>query len=156
LTDFSTSLAVSVWDVLETAIATASSIGLKVKTNLDTTVSSRAPESGGNVAAIKAKTDQLAFTVANRVDANALQVGDKVGYSLSSAGIDAIWDQASILTLSFESLLTRLYQMINNKMKVTDATGVVTLRNIGDTSTIATGSVTDNLTETVRAELTWL
>ncbi|HLB80616.1 MAG TPA: hypothetical protein VJJ77_08930, partial [Dongiaceae bacterium] len=41
LTAFSTALAVSVWDVLESAIATASSIGLKVKTNLDATVSSR-------------------------------------------------------------------------------------------------------------------
>src|SRR3989338_1939570 len=34
LTAFSTSLALSVWDVLETAILTASSIGLKVKNNL--------------------------------------------------------------------------------------------------------------------------
>lgn len=42
LTAFSTALAVSVWDVLESAIATASSIGLKVKTNLDATVASRA------------------------------------------------------------------------------------------------------------------
>ena len=41
LTAFSTSLAVSVWDVLETAIMTASSIGLKVKNNLDAAVSSR-------------------------------------------------------------------------------------------------------------------
>ena len=41
LSAFSTALALSVWDVLETAIATASSIGLKVKTNLDAAVSSR-------------------------------------------------------------------------------------------------------------------
>lgn len=42
--------------------------------NLDTTVSSRAPESGGNIASIKAKTDQLSFTVTNRVDANVTHV----------------------------------------------------------------------------------
>jgi hypothetical protein len=41
LTAFSTALAVAVWDVLEAAIATASSIGVKLKTNLDATVSSR-------------------------------------------------------------------------------------------------------------------
>ena len=41
LSAFSTALAASVWDVLESAIATASSIGLKVKTNLDAAISSR-------------------------------------------------------------------------------------------------------------------
>ena len=41
LTAFSTALALSVWDVLETAIATASSIGLKLKTNLDAAITSR-------------------------------------------------------------------------------------------------------------------
>ena len=80
---------------------------------------------------------------------------DKADFALSSASRDAIWDQASVLTLSFESLLTRAYQMINNKMNVTIATGVVALRNIGDTGTIATGSVTTDLTTDVRLELTW-
>jgi hypothetical protein len=41
LTSFSTSLALAVWDVLESAITTANSIGVKVKNNLDATVSSR-------------------------------------------------------------------------------------------------------------------
>lgn len=74
---------------------------------------------------------------------------------LAAAGIDAVWDRASTLTLSFEQLLTRAYQMINNKMNVTDADGTVALRNIGDTVTLATGSVTDNSTTTTRLELTW-
>lgn len=39
--------------------------------------------------AIKAKTDQLVFTVANRVDSNALQIGDKTGYAIGSGGIAA-------------------------------------------------------------------
>jgi hypothetical protein len=80
---------------------------------------------------------------------------DKADFALSSASRDAVWDQASVLTLSFESLLTRAYQMVNNKMNVTDATGVVALRNIGNTGNIATGSVTDDLTTTVRGELAW-
>lgn len=41
LTAFSTALALSVWDVLETAILTASSIGLKVKNNLDAAITTR-------------------------------------------------------------------------------------------------------------------
>jgi hypothetical protein len=122
---------------------------------IDVAISSRAPESGGNVAAIKAKTDQLAFTVTNRVDANALQVGDKTGYSLSSTGIDAIWDATGSLGLSFETLLQRAYEMINNKMTVNESTGAVALRNIGDTATIATGSVTSASGSTTRAELSW-
>ena len=40
-------------------------------------------------------------------------------------------------------------------MNVTDATGVVALRAIGDGSTIATSTLTDNLTTTTRAEVTW-
>lgn len=68
---------------------------------------------------------------------------------------DGTFDRASSLTLSFEQLITRTYQILNDKMNVTDATGAVALRAIGDGSTVATGSVTDNLTTTVRGELTW-
>ena len=81
---------------------------------------------------------------------------DKADFALSSASRDAIWDQASAITLSFETLLSRAYQMISNKMNVTDATGAVALRNIGDTGIIATGSVTDDSTTTTRAELSWV
>lgn len=88
-------------------------------------------------------------------DGVVVAAGSKTGYALSSAGIDAVWDQASSITLSFETLLTRAYQMINNKMNVTDADGTVALRAIGDGSNIATGSVTDNSTTTTRLELTW-
>lgn len=42
-----------------------------------------------DTAAIKVQTDKLAFTVANRVDANALQVGDKTGYAIGTGGIAA-------------------------------------------------------------------
>uniref|UniRef100_A0A7C4U1X6 Uncharacterized protein n=1 Tax=Caldisericum exile TaxID=693075 RepID=A0A7C4U1X6_9BACT len=123
---------------------------------IDVAISSRAPESGGNIAAIKAKTDQLSFTVANRVDANALQVGDKTGYSLSSSGIDAIWDATGSLGLSFETLMQRAYEMINNKMTVNESTGAVTLLSLGGGSTIATGSVTSSSGTTTRNELSWV
>ena len=54
------------------------------------------------------------------------------------------------------SLLWKAFSILNNKMNVTDADGTVALRAIGDGSTIATGSVTDNSTTTTRLELTWL
>jgi hypothetical protein len=46
LSAFSTALAVSVWDVLASAVATASSIGLQLKTNIDATISSRLATAG--------------------------------------------------------------------------------------------------------------
>ena len=58
LTGFSTSLAVSVWDVLETAILTASSIGLKVKNNLNATITSRQPSGS-----VDLNADQSGVTV---------------------------------------------------------------------------------------------
>jgi hypothetical protein len=45
------------------------------------------------VAAIKAKTDQLVFTVANQVDANALTGGGGGGASAADIA-DAVWDEA--------------------------------------------------------------
>ena len=44
--------------------------------------------------AIKVPTDKLVFTVANRVDANALQVGDKTGYALTTAPLTAAETQS--------------------------------------------------------------
>jgi hypothetical protein len=99
--------------------ADAAALGL---TNLDAAVSTRAPESGGNVAAIKASTDNLpsdpadqsliiaatdaiiadtediqgrlpaALTGAGNIKADAQVVSDKTSYALSSAGVQAIWD----------------------------------------------------------------
>lgn len=64
-------------------------------TNLDTTVSSRASQTSvdtiddfvdSEVAAIKAKTDQLTFTVANVVDANIQRVNDVVVTGTGASG----------------------------------------------------------------------
>lgn len=93
------------------------------------------------------------FSIENRF--NETVVSDKTGFSLSDAGVDAIFDRNSSLSISFENLINRSYQLLNNKMNVTDATGVVALRAIGDGSTIATSTLTDNLTTTTRAEVTW-
>ncbi len=119
LTAFSTALALSVWDVLESAILVASSIGLKVKNNLDVVLSTRALESGGNIAAIKAKTDQLVFTIANKVDASIQAAGD-----FAQAAADKVWASA---TRTLTSLGAPLVAEIWNAL----TSGMVTVGSIG-------------------------
>jgi len=80
---------------------------------------------------------------------------DKTGYSLSASGIDAIWDATGTLSISFETLLQRAYEIVNNKMTVNETSGAVTLLSIGGGSTIATGSVTSSSGTTTRNELNW-
>lgn len=68
----------------------------------------------------------------------------------------AVWDYASALTLDFGTLLERAYQLLNNEMNITDATGVSALRNIADSADIASGSITDAGGTTSRAGWTWV
>lgn len=49
----------AIWDALTSALTTVGSIGKLCVDNINATISSRAPEAAGNVAAIKAVTDQL-------------------------------------------------------------------------------------------------
>lgn len=66
-----------------------------------------------------------------------------------------IWDTASALTTDFGTLIERAYQILNNKMSITDATGSVDLRAIGDGSSLATWGITDNDTLTIKTEGSW-
>jgi hypothetical protein len=128
----------AVWDELTTGHNTAGSFAKLFVDTLDATISSRSSHSASAV-----------WDVASR------SLTDKTGFELSSSGIDAVWDRASALTLSFETLLIRAYQMINNKMVVNETTGNVDLKNIGGTLTIATGNVASSSGSTTRAELSW-
>jgi hypothetical protein len=78
------------------------------------------------------------------------------GVLVSGAGIDAIFDRNSSLSISFETLINRIYQMINDKMEITNESGDVVLRNIADSADIATGNVSDDSTTTTRDGLTWV
>jgi len=75
-----------VWNYAETNIT--SGIGNRIKTNIDTTVSSRlaassytAPDNAG-IASIKAQTDKLTFDANNRVNAHTVVNDDKSNYTL--------------------------------------------------------------------------
>lgn len=74
LTAFSTALALSVWDVLETAIVTVGSIGLKVKNNLDAAVTSRQPSG-----AVDLNADQSGVTIGTVNALGADQSGVTIG-----------------------------------------------------------------------------
>jgi len=81
---------------------------------------------------------------------------DKADFALSSASRAAIWDeQEANLSISFETLIYRIYTLLSHKMNITDATGAAALRNAGDTANIATSSITDDDTTTVRAAWSW-
>jgi len=114
--------------------------------NLDATISSRlAP--AGTVAAC---------TLVNGLAANVITAASLA----ADAGTEiaaAVWAKAGAITsLSVELLLERLYEMVNNKMIITEATGAVALRNIADSADVATGNVQDLGATTVRAGLTWV
>lgn len=94
LTAFSTALAVSVWDVLDASIGTASSVGLRLKgltfttaNKVDATIQAAADFAQG-------AADKVWLTVARSLT-------DKAGFALSAAGVQAIWDAltASLTTV---------------------------------------------------------
>ena len=67
-----------------------------------------------------------------------------------------VWDATSAtLSVSFETLVDRLYRFLMNKMNITDATGAVALRNEADNGDIATQTITDDDTTTTRTALSW-
>ena len=79
-------------------ITTVSSVTGLTVANLDTTVSSRASQTSldtlddlvdTEVAAIKTKTDQLTFTIANQIDSNSLTIGDNA-ITASALATDAV------------------------------------------------------------------
>lgn len=114
LTAFSTALAVSVWDVLETAILTASSIGLKVKNNLNAVLSdveadtqdiqSRLPAAlvGGaidaDVSAMQAGTITAAAIATDAIDDDAIATGAIASTAFAAGAIDSAAIAAGAIT----------------------------------------------------------
>jgi hypothetical protein len=94
LTGFSTALAVAVWDVLESAVATAGSMGLKVKTNLDVKVSTRMTGGAG----------ALQRTIGVTVGGNPLE-GASVWVATDAAGTNVV---AGPLTTNSQGVVTVL------------------------------------------------
>lgn len=112
---------------------------------------------GADVAAdiIAVKADTAATLSDTGTDGVVVASGSKTGYALSTAGNQAIWDLASAVTLDFGTLLERCYQALSNKQNITNLTGAVDLRAIGDGSSLATWTISDDDTTTVKTEASW-
>jgi hypothetical protein len=93
-------------------------------------------------------------------DTNELQTDDVPGLIAALNDISAadVWDATEAITgntLSFETIMARLYRFFMNKMNITDATGEVALRNEADNGDIMTNTITDNDTTTTRTAGSW-
>jgi len=156
LTSFGT-LVADIWDRATSALTTVGSIGKLLVDNLNATVSSRASQASldtlddyvdTEVAAIKAKTDQLAFTTANRVDAT---VVDKTGFKLASDGLDTVAAPADVTNdanarSSFVKMIRAVFNRLYNENRQNatqrtvrnDAGTVVSTQTVSDDGTTQT------------------
>ena len=124
LTAFSTALALSVWDVLESAIVTASTIGLKVKNNLDAVLTDRTLASA-------AYFDPAADTVVNVTNVAALGTDALDAAALATDAVDEIRD--AILptqNVAFDNIEFLFVAASDHVTPVTGATGTGVTRSI--------------------------
>lgn len=118
LTAFSTALAVSVWDVLDANIATASSVGLRLKGLTFTTANKvdATIQAAGDFA--QGAADKVWSTATRTLTAFGFSVtvgtnNDKTGYALSAAGVQAIWDALTSALTTVGSIGKLLVDNIN-------------------------------------------
>lgn len=130
------------------------------------------------IAAIKAKTDQLTFTVANQVDSNALSggggldaAGVRAAVGLASANLDtqldalptanevrnAVWAKAMTELASVPGVTGSVLEALEwcfllARNKVTQTSTTQTLRNDADSGSIGTAAVSDDGTTATRGE----
>ena len=132
------------------------------------------------VDAIKLKTDNLPTDPADeslleaKIDAlndvSAAEVNAQCDTAISDASLATaasitalndlaaadVWAAASALSgLDFSDLVERVYQFLVNRETITDATGAVALRNVGNSADLATWTINDDDTITVRTEASW-
>jgi hypothetical protein len=121
------------------AAGVRSAIGLATA-NLDTQLSAIDDFIDTEVSAIKAKTDQLSFTVAGQVDATAASVSDKTGYRLSSTGVDDILDDAVDGSFTLRQLIRGMASALFAKLSGAASTSVV-IRDVNDSKNRITATV---------------
>lgn len=140
--------------------------------NINATISSRATQTSVDtiddfldteVAAIKAKTDQLTFTTANQVDARTMTNSDKTGYSLTAT--TGLGNQTSNITGNLSGSVGSVTGSVGSVVGLTasnlDATissrasqaSLDTLDDYVDTEVAAIKAKTDSLTFTVAGQV---
>lgn len=132
-----------------------------------------APESGGNIEAVKAKTDNLPSDPADESNvqghvADALAAYkpptkaemDEALASLNDITVADILagnlaDSLSFPANSLADRLRKLFWIICNRLAIVDATGAFTAYKGDGVTPGATGTITDNGTNTIRSAPTW-
>ena len=137
ITAFSTSLALSVWDVLETAILTASSIGLKVKNNLDALISSRLATSGytapDNAGISYILAESQSHPTLGEIEASAVIAKEATSSAIKTKTDTIIWgDVTSIKDVSI------------GKWSINKTTNVLTIYKVDGVTVLKTFNLTDN------------
>ena len=119
-------------------------------------------KAGFSISGTKQTLDALNdITAASVWDVATRALTDKADFALSAASRTAVandvWGKTGAVTsIAVELLLERLYEMVNNKMIVTESSGAVALRNFADTVDVANGNVQDLGATTQRDGLTWV
>lgn len=140
----------SIWDpspiYLSTVMPSAT-----VQANQTTSLTNEATIAGyidTEVAAIKAKTDQLSFTTANKVDATIQTAGD-----FAQGAADKVWSSATRTLTSFGTLAADVWAVATRTLTaISDSSGVTTLL-----SRLTSGRATnlDNLDAAVSSRSTY-
>jgi hypothetical protein len=69
--------------------------------------------------------------------------------------LDELTDAGTLSGVRLALMLDRIYTRLFHEVNVTDASGAAAIRDAGDSSDIATGSITDDDTTTSQAKWTW-
>ena len=143
------------------------------KAELDSGLAPLALESGGNVAAVKAKTDNLpaAPAIEGNVQghvADALAAYDPPTKAEFDAGLAALnditvgellsgdmGDGVSFPANSLADRLRKLFWILCNRLAIVDATGAFTAYKGDGVTPGATGTIVDDTTNTTRSAPTW-
>lgn len=156
----STRLATAGYTAPLDAAGTRAAVGLAAA-NLDTQLTTIDDLIDTEVGAIKAKTDQLTFTSANRVDARAFAVDDKTGYAIGTGGIGAsafaagaidaaalnadavdeiLDEQIGDSTVTMRQALKLMAAVLGGKVSGAGSS-TITFRNIADTTDVVVATV---------------
>lgn len=116
--------------ISDAALATAANLALVIA-YVDT-----------EIAAIKAKTDQLTFTTANQIDATAITNSDKTGYVLSAAGSAAL-TEGYAADGAIATLPQLLYMILSLLSEKSIAGTTLTAKKLDGVTTAATFTLGD-------------
>ena len=138
--DVDAEVATYIWNAAAASYGGAGTYGQAVEDILADTNELQADDTPGALSALETHGDSEWATA--------------TGFSTHSAA--DVWGATNAtLSLTYAVIASRLYRFLSNKMNITDATGGVALRNEADDGDLATQSITDDDTTTIRTALSW-